>query len=101
METKKVFKTENKIMYVIGVIFIVLCFFNVKMVTNKDNSTKLSLSVITTDAKALGEGGSDYWTYICYGCVTEYCQPGVIYDCVPDPCINDCFRIPCGYGQCG
>jgi hypothetical protein len=96
--SKTMFITKTKIKIIAGVIFIFLCFLNIAVMTDRDINSKLSISLISRDALAEGEGPYPNQGFNCGYC--EYPNHLLVYfNCQPSP-YKDCSVIPCGEGYC-
>ena len=97
--SKIMFDTKTRIKILTGIIFFLLCFLNINVITEKNNNCKLFIPSISTTAQAEGEGSYPIQGYNCEECVPAPGQSGVVFDCIESP-VNDCFKLPCGYGGC-
>jgi hypothetical protein len=93
---------KRKIKCFIVVIVILISCLNIKVIVDKNDNAKFSLSTIIGLALADGEDPPKGELLFCWTCVPAPGQTGVKWLCIEvDWWTSSCYYIPCGYGICG
>ena len=86
-------KTKSKIL--VGTVFFILCFVNIKVILDPGQKSKLTLSSSNNASAELR-----VHTWVCRSCDPERYGPGVIEVTCPLGPVPDCWFLNCSYGYC-